>query len=143
MVKLVGPPGLSQIVKGYRIAMQPAVDAGFGRSPDPMAELEVLEVGTGLVHQDEDIKVTAVENTYYTSPVAIPAVAPKSYAYRFETAACVVMFGGPCRLQSGAVELSHEDRVPARAELTGRISAQGYTPHDRVTAATPLETRRA
>jgi ribonuclease BN (tRNA processing enzyme) len=94
VLKLIGPPGLEQIVKGYRTAVQPSVDAGFGQTPDPIAGIEVHEVGTGVVYQDDAIKVLAVENDHYRSPVANPANAPKSYSYRFESPAGAVVFTG-------------------------------------------------
>jgi ribonuclease BN (tRNA processing enzyme) len=93
-LKLLGPPGLEQIVKGYRQAMQPSVDAGFGATPDPLTQIEVREVGVGEIFQDADIKVTAVENAHYTSPVANPASKPKSYSYRIETPAGSIVFTG-------------------------------------------------
>ena len=93
-LKLLGPPGLERIVSGYREAMQPSIDAGFGVTPDPLTGIEVHEVGVGTIFQDPDIKVTAVENTHYTSPVANPASKPKSYSYRIETPAGSIVFTG-------------------------------------------------
>jgi len=93
-LKLLGPPGLERIVKGYREAMQPSVDAGFGVTPDPLTRIEVHEIGVGTIFQDSDIKVTAVENAHYTSPVANPASKPKSYSYRFDTPAGSIVFSG-------------------------------------------------
>jgi ribonuclease BN (tRNA processing enzyme) len=53
------------------------------------------DVGPGLVYQDANIKVTAVENTHYNLTPANPGYAKhKSYAYRFETADKVVVFTG-------------------------------------------------
>lgn len=93
-LKLLGPPGLGQIVKGYRHAMQPSVDAGFGATPDPLTKLEVNEIGVGVVYQDANIKVTATENAHYNAPVANPAAKPKSYAYRVDTPAGSILFTG-------------------------------------------------
>ena len=93
-LKLIGPPGLEQIAKGYRQAMQPSVDAGFGPTPDPLTRIEVHEVGVGGVFQDPNIKVIATENAHYTSPVANPAAKPKSYSYRIETPAGSIVFTG-------------------------------------------------
>ena len=93
-LKILGPPGLEQIMKGYRAAMQPSIDAGFGATPDPLTQIEVHEVGVGVIFQDANIKVTAVENTHYTSPVANPASKPKSYSYRIETPAGSIVFTG-------------------------------------------------
>ncbi len=93
-LRLVGPPGLEQIVKGYRQAMQPSVDAGFGVTPDPLTKIEVNEVGVGAIFRDANIKVTATENAHYSAPVANPASKPKSYSYRIDTPAGSIVFTG-------------------------------------------------
>ena len=124
-LKLLGPPGLERIVKGYREAMQPSVDAGFGVTPDPLTRIEVREVGVGAVFHDDNIRVTAVENAHYTSPVANPASRPKSYSYRIETPAGAIVFTGDSapsaavtRLAKGAdLLISEVIAVPATASL--------------------------
>lgn len=105
-LKLLGPPGMRQIVEGFRTAMQPSVDAGFGKTADPLAELEVHEVGEGPIYADENLRVSAVENTHYSAPVADPSRKPKSYAYRLETPAGVVVFTGDTAASDKVAELA-------------------------------------
>ena len=53
------------------------------------------DVGTGLVYQDANIKVTAVENTHFHHHPGSPAYGRhKSYSYRFETPDRVIVFTG-------------------------------------------------
>jgi ribonuclease BN (tRNA processing enzyme) len=95
-LQLVGPAGLQQVINGFRTAMQPSVDAGFGSSvTDPVSPLKVTEIAAdGLVYSDENIKVFAVTNTHYNAPVPDASRTPKSYSYRFETQQGVVVFTG-------------------------------------------------
>ena len=94
VVGLYGPPGLSRIVEGFRMSMEPSMDAGFGAVVDPMDGLRVREIRPGDVYEDDLVRVTWAENAHYHSPVANAAAAPRSYAYRFQTKAGVVVFTG-------------------------------------------------
>ena len=50
------------------------------------------DVGTGTIYQDDNIEVTAVENTHFKLHQAGPAVGKyKSYSYRFDTSDRVVV----------------------------------------------------
>jgi len=53
------------------------------------------DVGSGVIYQDDDIKVMAVEKTHFKLHQADPAVGKyKSYSYRFDTPDRVVVFTG-------------------------------------------------
>ena len=53
------------------------------------------DVGTGLVYQDANLKVTAAENTHFHFHPGSPAYGKhKSYSYRFETPDRVIAFTG-------------------------------------------------
>ena len=53
------------------------------------------DVAPGLVYQDANVKVTAVENTHFHFPQGSPPYGKyKSYSYRFETPRRVVVFTG-------------------------------------------------
>lgn len=94
-LKLYGPRGLQQVVEGFRIAVQPAVDVDFSRSPPPLAAVDAREIEhPGILFEDENIRVISAENSHYHAPLADPAKAPKSYAYRVETPQGVVVFTG-------------------------------------------------
>jgi ribonuclease BN (tRNA processing enzyme) len=53
------------------------------------------DVGTGVIYQDANIKVTAVENNHFHFHPGSPAYGKyKSYSYRFETPDRVIVFTG-------------------------------------------------
>ena len=57
------------------------------------------DVGTGMIYQDTNIKVTAVENSHFAFHEGPAASKHKSYSYRFETPDRVIVFTGdtgPC-----------------------------------------------
>ena len=61
----------------------------------------------GLVFQDPNIKVTAVENTHFHFPPGTPGYGKyKSYAYRFDTADRSVVFTGDTGPSDAIVELA-------------------------------------
>ena len=65
------------------------------------------DVGTGVIYQDDNIKVTVVENTHFKLHQAGPAVGKyKSYSYRFDTPDCVVVFTGDTGPSDQVTELA-------------------------------------
>lgn len=53
------------------------------------------DVAPGLIYQDANVKVTAIENNHFHFPAgSVPFGKYKSYAYRFETADRVIVFTG-------------------------------------------------
>jgi ribonuclease BN (tRNA processing enzyme) len=65
------------------------------------------DIGTGLVYQDANIKVTAAENSHYHFPAGSPAYGKyKSYSYRFETPDRVVVFTGDTGPSDAVTELA-------------------------------------
>jgi ribonuclease BN (tRNA processing enzyme) len=65
------------------------------------------DVGTGVVYQDANIKVTAVENSHYHFPAGSPAYGKyKSYSYRFETPDRVIVFTGDTGPSDALTELA-------------------------------------
>ena len=68
--------------------------ADGGRSV-PIAQVFVgYDVTTGVVYQDTNIKVTAVENSHFAFHEGPAAGKHKSYAFRFETSDRVIVFTG-------------------------------------------------
>ena len=97
-INVYGPPGTGALVKA---AMQYLNQNAEIRISDGGRTVPVDEVffghdtGAGMLYQDANIKVTAVENTHYNFPRSSPAYGKyKSYAYRFETPDRVVVFTG-------------------------------------------------
>jgi len=66
------------------------------------------DVGTGVIYQDDNIKVTAVENTHFKLHQAGLAVGKyKSYSYRFDTPDRVVVFTGDTGPSDQVTELAN------------------------------------
>jgi len=66
-------------------------------------------VGPGLVFQDANVKVTAVENTHFHFQLGTPPYGKyRSYSYRFETPDRVVFFTGDTGPSDAVVELAKD-----------------------------------
>jgi ribonuclease BN (tRNA processing enzyme) len=105
-----GPPGIEALVKAavqyFTMSSELRISDG-GRSV-PIAQVFFgHDVGTGVIYQDDNIKVTAVENTHFKLHQAGPAVGKyKSYSYRFDTPDCVVVFTGDTGPSDQVTELA-------------------------------------
>src|SRR5262249_30889934 len=65
------------------------------------------DVGTGVIYQDANIKVTAIENTHFAFHQGTAAGKHKSYSYRFETPTRVIVFTGDTSPNDALTELAH------------------------------------
>jgi ribonuclease BN (tRNA processing enzyme) len=96
-IHVYGPPRTEDLVKavvGYCNFSAEIRIADGGRSV-PIAEVFIgHDVGTGLVYEDANIKVTAVENTHFSFHTGEAAGRYKSYSYRFETPDRTIVFTG-------------------------------------------------
>ena len=63
------------------------------------------DVGTGEIYQDENIRVTATENTHFSFHGGDDAGKYKSYSYRFETPDRVIGFTGDTGFSPAVTEL--------------------------------------
>jgi len=109
-INVYGPPGTGELVKA---AMQYLNQNAEIRISDGGRTVPVDKVffghdaGVGMLYQDANIKVTAVENTHYNFPRSSPAYGKyKSYAYRFETPDRVVVFTGDTGPSDSVTELA-------------------------------------
>jgi ribonuclease BN (tRNA processing enzyme) len=64
------------------------------------------DVGTGVIYQDANVKVTAVENSHFAFHKGAAAGKHKSYAYRFETPDRVIVFTGDTGPSDAVTELA-------------------------------------
>ena len=64
------------------------------------------DVGTGVVYQDANIKVTAVENTHFAFHTGPAAGKYKSYSYRFDTPGRAIVFTGDTGPNDALTELA-------------------------------------
>ncbi len=96
-INVYGPPPTEKLVKAivqyFRISAEIRIADG-GRTVPIDQVFFGHDVGTGLVYEDANIKVTAVENTHFSFHKAPAAGKHKSYAYRFETPDRVIVFTG-------------------------------------------------
>ena len=96
-VDVYGPPGTAALVKGaiQYFTVNAEIRWTEGRRT-PLTDVFVgHDVQPGLVYQDKNIKVTAVENTHFHIPEGTPYFGKyKSYSYRFETPDRVILVTG-------------------------------------------------
>lgn len=101
-INVYGPPRTEELVQAaihyYGISAEIRIADG-GRSKPIAQVLCGHDKGTGAFYRDENIKVTAIENTHYSFHKGAAAGKHKSYSYRFETPDRVIIFSGdtgPC-----------------------------------------------
>jgi len=115
-----GPPGTQSMLKGYLQYFAPNAAAHWMESSrvQPSNTMRAQDIlGPGLIYQDDNIRVTAVENCHYHFGKGTPGYGwQKSYAFRFQTPDRVIVFSGdtgPCghvlaEFAKGADILVHE-----------------------------------
>ncbi len=109
-INVYGPPGTAGMIKaaiGY-LNYDAAIRISDGSRTVPIEKVFFgHDVGSGLVYQDANIKVTAVENTHFHFPAGSPAYGKyKSYSYRFETPDRVIVFTGDTGASDAVAELA-------------------------------------
>jgi ribonuclease BN (tRNA processing enzyme) len=108
-INVYGPPRTEELVKAavqyYGINAEIMIAEG-GRSV-PLAQVFFgHDVGTGVVFQDANVKVTAVENSHFDFLKGAAAGKYKSYSYRFETPDRVIVFTGDTGASEAVTELA-------------------------------------
>ena len=89
--------GVEALVKGVIDYLTPNAEIRWAEGKQrPMADtFHGHDVQPGVIYQDANVKVTAVENTHFNFPPGSPPYGKyKSYSYRFETPGRVVFFTG-------------------------------------------------
>jgi ribonuclease BN (tRNA processing enzyme) len=97
-INVYGPPGTDALIKaaiGY-FGLDAEIRISDGSRTVPIDKVFFgHDVGAGVVYQDANIKVTAVENSHFHHHPGSPAYGKhKSYSYRFETPDRVIVFTG-------------------------------------------------
>jgi ribonuclease BN (tRNA processing enzyme) len=101
--------GVEPLLKGAIAYLEPNVDIRFSEGKKrPMSEtFHAHDVQPGVIYQDANVKVTAVENTHFHFQPNDPAYGKyRSYSYRFETPDRVVFFTGDTGPSDAVVELA-------------------------------------
>ncbi len=89
--------GVETLVKGAIAFLTPNAEirSTEGKKTPMTGIFRGHDVAPGLIYQDENVKVTAVENTHFNFPAGSPPDGKyKSYSYRFETPTRVIVFTG-------------------------------------------------
>ena len=98
VVGIYGPPGTAASVQGLLQFLKVNADVRIsdGTTSIPVTRLfNSKDTDEGLVFQDANVKVTAVENTHFHFPPGSPGYGKyRSYAYRFDAADRSVVFTG-------------------------------------------------
>jgi ribonuclease BN (tRNA processing enzyme) len=101
--------GAEALVKGTIAYLTPNAEIRWTEGKKrPMTDtFRAHEVAPGVVYQDANVKVIAVENTHFHFQPGDPAYGKiKSYSYRFETPDRVVFFTGDTGPSDAVVELA-------------------------------------
>ncbi len=108
-INVYGPPKTEELVKAAvrYFAISAEIRIADGGRTVPIAEVFCgHDVGTGVIYQDENIKVTTVENSHFSFHKGVAAGKHKSYSYRFETPHRVIVFTGDSGPSDAVIELA-------------------------------------
>ena len=108
-INVYGPPRTLELVKAavqyFTISAEIRIADG-GRSV-PIAQVFFgHDIGTGVVYEDANIEVIAVENSHFDFHEGTAARKYKSYSYRFETPDRVIVFTGDTGPSDAVTELA-------------------------------------
>ena len=101
--------GVEALVKGAMDYLTPNAEIRWAEGKKrPMADIfHGHDVGPGVIYQDANVKVTAVENTHFHfAPGTPPYGKYHSYSFRFETPDRVVFFTGDTGPSDAVVDLA-------------------------------------
>jgi ribonuclease BN (tRNA processing enzyme) len=120
--------GVEVLVKGALAYLTPNAEIRWSEGKKrPMADtFHAHDIEPGVVYQDENVRVTAVENTHFHFQPGDPAYGKyKSYSYRFDTPGRVVFFTG---------DTGPSDAVVALAKSADVYLSEATSPDDVVEA---------
>lgn len=110
-IHVYGPPRTEELVNAavqyFGISAEIRIADG-GRSVPISNVFLGHDVGTGMIYQDANIKVTAVKNSHFAFHEGLAAGKHKSYAYRFETPDRVIVFTGDTGASDAVTELAKD-----------------------------------
>src|SRR6516225_7177889 len=106
-INVYGPPKTEDLVKAavQYFTISAEIRIADGGRTIPIEQLFFgHDVGPGMIYQDANIKVTAIENTHFGFHKGAAAGKHKSYSYRFETPSRVIVFTSDTGPFAGLVE---------------------------------------
>src|SRR3984893_8288855 len=134
--------GVEALVKGAIDYLTPNAEIRWAEGKKrPMTETyRAHDVEPGLVYQDANVKVTAVENTHFHfQPGTPPYGKYKSYSYRFETPDRVVFFTGDTGPSDAGVELAKGADLYVTETTSPQDVIENYKKNGIWQAKTPAE----
>ena len=108
-INVYGPPRTEDLVKAavQYFTISAEIRIAAGDRTVPLAQVFLgHDVGTGVIYQDANVKVTAVENSHFDFDKGPAAGKHKSYSYRFETPHRVIVFTGDTGPSDAVTELA-------------------------------------
>ena len=108
-INVYGPPRTEALVKAavQYFAISAEIRIADGGRTIPIGQLLFgHDVGPGTIYQDENVKVTAIENTHFGFHKGAAAGKHKSYSYRFEALARTIVFTSDTGPFPGLVEFA-------------------------------------
>jgi ribonuclease BN (tRNA processing enzyme) len=109
-VNVYGPPGTEASVQGVMqfLVVSSEIRLSDGTSTIPINGMfSGHDTGVGVIFQDANVKVTAVENTHFHFKPGSPGYGKyKSYSYRFDTPVRSVVFTGDTGPSDAVTELA-------------------------------------
>jgi len=141
-IHVYGPPKTQELVKAavQYFAISAEIRIADGGRTVPIAQVFIgHDVGTGVIYQDENIKVTAVENSHFSFHIGPAAGKHKSYSYRFETPDRAIVFTGDTGHSDAVTELAKEADVLVTETCSCEDRKQGMINDGRWQAMSPAE----
>ena len=108
-INVYGPPRTDALVKAavQYFSISAEIRIADGGRTAPIAQVFFgHDVGTGMIYQDANIKVTAVENSHFDFHKGPASGKHKSYSYHFETPDRVIVFTGDTGPSDAVTELA-------------------------------------
>ena len=108
-INVYGPPRTEELVKAavQYFTISAEIRIADGGRTIPIEQLFFgHDIGPGMIYQDANIKVTAIENTHFGFHKGAAAGKHKSYSYRFETPSRVIVFTSDTGPFAGLVEFA-------------------------------------
>jgi ribonuclease BN (tRNA processing enzyme) len=109
-IEIYGPPGVQELSDAMVqfLTISSEIRVSDGNRTLLIGEIVAShEVNTGIIYRDENVTVTAVENSHFNFQPGSPAFGKyKSYSYRFETPDRIIVFTGDTGPSDALVELS-------------------------------------
>ncbi|HLQ94404.1 MAG TPA: MBL fold metallo-hydrolase [Xanthobacteraceae bacterium] len=144
-IHVYGPPRTEDLVKAavqyFSISAEIRISDG-GRTV-PIAQVFFgHDVGIGVIFEDANIKVTAVENTHFSFHDGPAAGKHKSYSYRFETCDRVIVLTGDTGPNDAVTELARDADLLVAEANSVEDRRQGMINSGAWQVMTPIERAR-